>query len=44
MAHPRRSRKAKTRDRRPFYLNLWENLDKIDLTQSERFEHWKRKA
>jgi len=29
---------------KPFYLNLWENLDKIDLTQSERFEHWKRKA
>jgi hypothetical protein len=26
---------------KPFYLNLWENLDK---TQSERFEHWKRKA
>jgi hypothetical protein len=29
---------------KPFYLNLWENLDKIDLTQSERFEHWKRKV
>jgi hypothetical protein len=29
---------------KPFYMNLWENLDKIDLTQSERFEHWKRKA
>jgi len=27
-----------------FYLNLWENLDTIDLIQSERFEHWKRKA
>jgi len=26
---------------KPFYLNLWENLDK---TQSERFEHWKRKV
>jgi len=25
--------------RKPFYLNLWENLDKIDLTQSERTEH-----
>jgi hypothetical protein len=24
---------------KPFYLNLWENLDKIDLTQSERTEH-----
>ena len=28
---------------KPFYLNLWENLDKIDLTQSERTEHWKEK-
>jgi len=28
----------------PFYLNLWENLDTIDLIQSERFEHWERKA
>jgi hypothetical protein len=25
-------------------LNLWENLDTIDLIQSERFEHWERKA
>jgi hypothetical protein len=24
---------------KPFHLNLWENLDKIDLTQSERTEH-----
>ncbi len=29
---------------KPFYLNLWENLDTIDLIQSERFEHWERKA
>jgi hypothetical protein len=27
-----------------FYLNLWENLDTIDLIQSERLEHWERKA
>jgi hypothetical protein len=29
---------------KPFYLNLWENLKTIDLVQSERFEHWERKA
>jgi nuclear transport factor 2 (NTF2) superfamily protein len=29
---------------KPFYLNLWENLDTIDLIQSERFEHWERMA
>jgi hypothetical protein len=29
---------------KPFYLNLWENLDTIDLIQSEQFAHWERKA
>jgi hypothetical protein len=44
VAHPRRSRKAETRSRKTLYLNLWENLDTIDLIQSERFEYWERKA
>jgi hypothetical protein len=43
-----RSRTSSERQRQgignPFYLNLWENLDTIDLIQSERFEHWERKA
>jgi hypothetical protein len=29
---------------KPFYLNLWENVETIDLIQSERFEFWERKA
>ena len=29
---------------KPFYLNLWENLDTIDLIQSDQFAHWERKA
>jgi hypothetical protein len=29
---------------KPFYLNLWENLETIDLIQSEEFAHWERKA
>jgi hypothetical protein len=28
----------------PFYLNLWANLDTIDLIQSERFALWEKKA
>jgi hypothetical protein len=29
---------------KPFYLNLCDNLDTIDLIQSEILEHWERKA
>jgi len=39
VAHPRRTRKAKTRIRKAILPEPWENLDKIDLTQSERTEH-----
>jgi len=29
---------------RPFYLDLWANLETIDLIQSEKFAHWEAKA
>jgi hypothetical protein len=29
---------------KPFYLNLWGDLETIDLIQSEEFAHWERKA
>lgn len=28
----------------PFYLNLWDNLDTLDLIRSEQYLHWERKA
>lgn len=28
----------------PFFLNLWDNLDTLDLIRSEQYQHWERKA
>jgi hypothetical protein len=32
------------RQGKPFYLNLWDNLDILDLIRSDKYLHWERKA
>ena len=32
------------RQGKPFYLNLWNNLDILDLIGSDKYLHWERKA
>jgi len=32
------------RQGKPFYLNLWNNLDILDLIRSDKYLHWERKA